>query len=676
MSISKGRNNPTQKHINEFAEILNGFWEREIWDVRECHLIKGEWPYTNKVILFNKIQQPYIRKELQYYFAKRILSDEYTIRTVFLLYGSITHRLADFLLKKMPTLFSIVDIPKQKLLLQWQSYLSENNLKTSASLKKYNKVYKRKSKAVYLVNAIYDFFVEFYDDRLETDKDRWDVRKLGISYNESQSSYHLDFSLIPFEFRELVKKYVSHRMFKQEELAFNTCRDHVFKLSHFFTFINQKHPNWTNLVNLQREDVEDYICYLRKIQIKGKTPRNTFIVQALSKISTFIKIVQRFEWEDAPTFPAYSLIYSDDYPKLDIRNTEDVVYIPDEVWEQVLDNIHHFPKEYIPIVLVMEASGFRISDVLLLKMNCLLETDNGWWLIGDQRKVKYKDHKVPISNEVASIIQGQLEIMLELSTKENNPKNYLFANLRGKRRGKPVAAQTISSNLNSFAQKCNIVNKNGKIFRFNNHAFRHRYGVALVNNGMNITVVQQLMAHASPEMTCVYARILDDTKRKEWEKARDSGAFHAIRLHISGKVVSTSFDQHAQENGLELEWIRHNFDSIRLDHGFCVKSPKLKCDYLDQTLEPPCIRNNCRSFHVDQTFLPFYEDQILKMKSDIELYKRSGRTRSIELILPKLKKYEQILEGLSSHHGGIFGLDKARREYDVKEREKVISNGE
>ncbi|MFF2287227.1 hypothetical protein ACFVUI_06725 [Peribacillus butanolivorans] len=114
-------------------------------------------------------------------------------------------------------------------------------------------------------------------------------------------------------------------------------------------------------------------------------------------------------------------------------------------------------------------------------------------------------------------------------------------------------------------------------------------------------------------------------------------------------------------------------DSIRLDHRFCVKSPKLHCDFLEQTLEPPCIKNNCRSFHVDKIFLDYYQEQISKMEADIEVYKKFGRSRSIELIEPKLKRYKELASGLL-YTGGIFGLDKTRREYVGDEREKVMQN--
>jgi len=269
------------------------------------------------------------------------------------------------------------------------------------------------------------------------------------------------------------------------------------------------------------------------------------------------------------------------------------------------------------------------------------------------------------------VVLTQQELTKRNSTFDANPFNYLFPTYRGKRRSQPISKDNVVNSLNKLAIENNIVNEKGDIYRCKAHAFRHRFGVSMINNGMNILHVQKLMAHASPEMTLVYAQIHDTTLRKEWEKAINKGA---VRLLHSGKIKAANIEQQAEENGLELEWIRHNLDSIRLDHGFCIKSPKHNCDYLEQTLEPPCIKNNCRSFHVDQTFLGYYNEQIANMESDIQIYKNSGRDRSIEIIQPKLRKYTDIRDEIINN-GGIYGHSKSKRELNNNNKE-IKENGQ
>ncbi|WP_244850397.1 hypothetical protein [Brevibacillus halotolerans] len=45
---------------------------------------------------------------------------------------------------------------------------------------------------------------------------------------------------------------------------------------------------------------------------------------------------------------------------------------------------------------------------------------------------------------------------------------------------------------------------------------------------MNILHVQKWMAHASPEMTLKYTKVLDTTMRKSWEEATKQGIFESI----------------------------------------------------------------------------------------------------------------------------------------------------
>ncbi|MCV5433832.1 tyrosine-type recombinase/integrase, partial [Escherichia coli] len=78
-----------------------------------------------------------------------------------------------------------------------------------------------------------------------------------------------------------------------------------------------------------------------------------------------------------------------------------------------------------------------------------------------------------------------------------------------------------------------IVDENGDIFRFKTHQFRHTYAVKLLNGGADILTVQELLAHASPEMTLRYAKLLDETKRKAFESVINQGVFS---FDLNGEV--------------------------------------------------------------------------------------------------------------------------------------------
>ncbi|WP_379546770.1 tyrosine-type recombinase/integrase [Oceanobacillus sojae] len=667
---------PTRVHIEKMESVLVGYWESDCWDVRLCPVLNKIWTRNYVYLKFDYISNPHLKREVKFFIAKRLTEYSWSVESAWR--GSIIKHLMNFIENKHSHISSFMDVPKDILLKEYKSFLYK---KGKPLRKKGDKI---NSDWVRFFLTLYDFLFHFYDEREETEKDIWDVSKLNIDYNEASSIRLLNFEQVPSAFKELLKSYIKERLMVHQSLGWGSVHNYVSQLTRFFTFISKSYPNWKDIEMLSRQDILDYIAFLRSTPMGGTSanktlyskqpPSDHYIYICIQKLQTFIIHLQRFEWSEAPAIPISKLVFSEDMPNITLsrRNSNVIKYIPDEVWEQVVSNIDQLPSKYMPILIILEASGFRISDVVSLKLDCLLQKDDGYWLVGDQTKVKYKSHKVPISKEVAKTIKAQQELVLKESTIKTNPNNYLFPTLSGLRVGKPTAPLSLSRNLNAFAAKHDITDKNGNLFYFNNHAFRHRYGVNLINNGMKLLHVQKLMAHASPEMTLVYAQIHDNTLRKEWEKSRESGA---IRLDVQGDVVQADLKQQAEENGLELEWIRHNMDSIRLDHGFCVKSPKLNCDFLNQTIEPPCIKNNCRSFHVDQTFLPYYKEQIAKIESDIKIYKKTGRTRSIEIIQPKLKRYQEIVDGLK-RGDGIFGLDKGRREYVGKDREELTQNGQ
>src|SRR5690625_1214271 len=113
----------------------------------------------------------------------------------------------------------------------------------------------------------------------------------------------------------------------------------------------------------------------------------------------------------------------------------------------------------------------------------------------------------------------------------------------------------------------------------------------------------------------------------------------------------------------------HNYDSIRMDHGMCIKSTKMKCDYAEKVIEPPCIANNCRSFHVDSSFGDYYKSQITALENDIQIYEKNGHVRSLEFANKKIESYRKVLNEITEHEN-VSGIPKERREYVGEERVK------
>ncbi|WP_154975161.1 tyrosine-type recombinase/integrase, partial [Priestia megaterium] len=174
--------------------------------------------------------------------------------------------------------------------------------------------------------------------------------------------------------------------------------------------------------------------------------------------------------------------------------------------------LNDLPEETIPVVWIAFKTGLRISDILGLNQDCLIQLNGKYSIITDIEKTFVKGHRIPIDEELADILAVLIQHSIKNSNKDNNPERYIFIRYQGVRKGKPFNQKTIRDHLNKLAHKNKILDENGDVFYFKSHQFRHTYAVKMLNGGADILTVQELLAHASPEMTLRYAKLLDDTK--------------------------------------------------------------------------------------------------------------------------------------------------------------------
>ena len=495
MKLNKvNKQQATNLRYKKIEEELTGYWKSDQWDSLQCPLYTEKLKINRQIIKFNTALNSRITNELKYYFFRRLNESELRMSTVWRRSTAI-NRLQGFILKYYSHIHSILDISYEKFSFHYKTFLFEQGC-SELTVRSYIQLY----------NRIYSFLFDSFDERSETEKDIWNVRKLGIDYNKSSATdCTLNFNTVPSPFRALIKRYIKNRVLLQESLSWGSAIQNIAKLPVFFNFIHNKYPKWDGLKELNRNDIEEFIQHLKATPMggnsvhKGQAPTGNYINRSLSFLETFIEYLQRFEWNEAPIKPVRLLIFPEDKPKLPPKSVDNVKYISDFVWEQIINHMGKLPEDIRQIVLLLEATGFRISDTCALKLDCLIHREDGWWIVGEQRKVKDKTHRVPISEDLAKVVLTQQELTRRKSSVETNPFNYLFPTYGGTRKGQPISRENVVNNLNKLAVENNIVSENGDIYRCKPHAFRHRFGVNLINNGMNILHVQKLMASVCPD---------------------------------------------------------------------------------------------------------------------------------------------------------------------------------
>ena len=658
------------KDITTDYFLENNDWYLGFFGCIEQFKNQVEYNDYNRVLCF-PFNNKNIAKEIKFIVYNKLFSNQWSLKSIFSLIKYNINKLSDFLNIKYPNLTSLQQLDLQKANVQWIDWLENENIKlkrkNSTLSKLRNKNYIINTNIVnFLVNII-NLFNDLNDEREEWLKDKWDIRKLeayGINYNKTDSNHYLNFNKINnLKLREIFKKYIKQKLIANNKFSWSTASTYLKFIPPFLNYMCKLEPFWNDLKELNRHHIEKYLEWLN-IYIKNNLTRKNanpkqYKIRALSTIESFLLDIQDREYDIAPLKSIRTLILPDDKPKVDRHNNQ-ISYVPDFVLEQLFDHINNLNKDVIPIIYTMYKTGLRISDVLNLRQDCLLKLNNKYWITTDISKVYIKNHKIPIDDELANMLAVLIYNNSIYSNKHNNPENFIFVRYTGPRNGKPYSKCFIQQQLNLLAIDYNITDELGNIYHFKNHAFRHTYAMKMLNNGADIVIVQELLAHASPEMTMCYAKLLDDTKRKVFDNAVKQGVFS---FDESAKLKEEN-DGEIPDNIIDMLYTNHKLNALDTPYGTCMQRKNGKCNYAKQ---PPCLTCNNGSPCKDLCIGAFegdinkYDILINSTKSMIENAKVYNRTEMVNENTELLNLYENIHSKISQGNMIYSRLDKLKQ---------------
>jgi integrase len=676
----------TEKKVNEdksvtYTEIATTYFlDNDKWHIDYFGNIEQfkeqveNYNRSNKNISF-PFNNENINKEMKFIVYNKLFSAEWGLQATLLGQMQFIRRLAEFINKKHPNINSFKELDLEKANIQWIDWLNSNNIKIMRK-DSYNSkimgkdVFSKTDSANFLVNTI-GWINKLTDKREEWEKDKWDVRNLeqyGITYNKSANNHYVDFEKINnLKIREEVKKYLKQRLISNNKFSWSTARDYLRCIPPFINFIFELEPTWNDLKGLERQHILKYIewlnIYCNENLTRKDANKKIYILHALTTIQKFLSDIQIREYDIAPIKNVRTLIFPEDKPELPKKSIDQIDYVPDFVLEQLFDNINNLHKEVIPVIYTMFKTGLRISDVLGLNQDCLVKLNNKFWVETDIEKTYVEGHRIPIDDELANMLAVLIDNAKNYSNEDNNPENYIFVRYKGSRKGKPYSQEWIRAKLNLFSIDYNITAELGNRYHFKNHSFRHTYAIKMLNGGADILTVQELLAHASPEMTMRYAKLLDDTKRKVFDKAVKQGIFS---FDESDKLKEEN-DGEIPSDIIDMLYTNHKLNALDTPYGTCMQRKNGKCSYAKQ---PPCLTCNNGSPCKDLCVGAFegdiikYEILINSTKTMIENAKMYNRTEMVTENEELLKLYKDIYSKISQGSMIYSRLDKLKKKVE------------
>ena len=143
---------------------------------------------------------------------------------------------------------------------------------------------------------------------------------------------------------------------------------------------------------------------------------------------------------------------------------------------------------------VEEVSNLRLAAIDFKRRRILIQHGKG-----------AKDRVVCASNDALKALVDYLKV------RPSSRARKLFLVEKGSYRGKPISVRGIKKRIEYYAKKHGL--------KVSCHQLRHTFGRHLVEAGMRVTSIQQLMGHSRIRTTQIYLHISDRQVQDDYDAA-------------------------------------------------------------------------------------------------------------------------------------------------------------
>ncbi|WP_297437075.1 site-specific tyrosine recombinase/integron integrase [Thermococcus sp.] len=153
------------------------------------------------------------------------------------------------------------------------------------------------------------------------------------------------------------------------------------------------------------------------------------------------------------------------------------------------------------IVLLLYGAGLRVSELCNLKRSNI-DFDRSVLLVRGGKGAK--DRVVPISRALLEEIRSYLE-------SRNDASEYLLVEERRNNKDR-ISTKTVWYLLRRYGTKVGL--------KVTPHMLRHSFATHMLENGVDIRAIQELLGHSNLSTTQIYTKVTVEHLRKAQEKAR------------------------------------------------------------------------------------------------------------------------------------------------------------
>lgn len=265
------------------------------------------------------------------------------------------------------------------------------------------------------------------------------------------------------------------------------------------------------------KDVNEFQTYTESpIECASKKDVRSFVVALVEKQAAPKSINRKISSLHA--FFKFALIKQivDKDPTELIKNVKEPKKIPTFITEKQLDKVVEVQSKKIEyddllnfaILFTLYSTGLRRSELACLTHDNLDIDGATIKVVGKGAKVRI----VPISEQLKNVLQNYIQQRNSMISEQNiciSQKNALFLSLKGK----PI----------NYNQIYSIVKKTVKQFGLPSncspHSLRHTFATHLLNAGVELRTIQELLGHANLNATQIYTHTSTEELKKTFNNA-------------------------------------------------------------------------------------------------------------------------------------------------------------
>jgi site-specific recombinase XerD len=309
------------------------------------------------------------------------------------------------------------------------------------------------------------------------------------------------------DFAKYLTKFFTEYLVGERGASTHTIRSYSDTFTLVLTYMDKvRHiaADRLTLSHFYRETVLDFLDWLQKERKCANTTRN----QRLAALHSFFKYLQ---YEDVKHLEQWQNILSIKVKRSDQRSF--VNYLNVEGIKFLLEQIPVNTKEgrrNLALLALLYDSGARVHEIIDLSPSSLnLNKPCYVTILGKGNKKRI----VPLQNEQVKLLVSYMnENHLDQPAYNQRP---LFANNRGEK----LTNSGVAYILDLYANNARILKPELIPEKISPHTLRHSKAMHLLQSGVNLVYIRDILGHVSIQTTEVYARADSKQKREALETA-------------------------------------------------------------------------------------------------------------------------------------------------------------